>query len=270
VTTTAAAPSFSVEAFPGRDRALLVEGRAQAREPLDAGVGARPLVLRHHDRVLLPLRHGDGNDLGVELAGLHRGAGAPVALDGEGVLLLAGDVELPRDELAGVAHVVVVVDVPETVEDHPVEQLSVPEPLPGARLGQVVGRVGHRLHAAGHDDLGVAGPDGLRRERDRLEAGPADLVHRHRGNRHAEAGPDRGLAGRILPAGGLEDLAHQNLVHGLRIHAGAGDRVLDRDGAQVGGLEAGEGALETGDGSAATGDDDGFSHDTDLSGQGDR
>jgi hypothetical protein len=200
----------------------------------------------------------------------HRGAGAPVALDGEGVLLLAGDVELPRDELAGVAHVVVVVDVPETVEDHPVEQLSVPEPLPGARLGQVVGRVGHRLHAAGHDDLGVAGPDGLRRERDRLEAGPADLVHRHRGNRHAEAGPDRGLAGRILPAGGLEDLAHQNLVHGLRIHAGAGDRVLDRDGAQVGGLEAGEGALETGDGSAATGDDDGFSHDTDLSGQGDR
>ena len=45
-----------------------------------------------------------------------------------------------------------------------------------ARLRQQVRGVGHRLHAAGDDDLELAGADQLVGQRDGVEAGEADLV----------------------------------------------------------------------------------------------
>ena len=72
------------------------------------------------------------------------------------------DLLLLRAQLGGVAHVEVVVHVPQAVVDHAVDDGLVAHAHAGARRRQVVRHVRHRLHAAGDDDVGVAGRDRLR------------------------------------------------------------------------------------------------------------
>lgn len=111
-----------------------------------------------------------------------------VGEDGVLVLVLPGDAIVRRALLAAHAHVLVVVRVPEAVEDHlpstphhgrltqssslhrampvrrsvmwaasyPIEDLAMAQPHAGPRLGQVVGDVAHALEAAGHDDVSLA------------------------------------------------------------------------------------------------------------------
>jgi hypothetical protein len=68
---------------------------------------------------------GEGDDFGVEAAGLLSGGGLAVGVEGVGVLLLAGDGVLLGDEFAGHAHVLVVAGAPEAVVDHVVDGLCV-------------------------------------------------------------------------------------------------------------------------------------------------
>ena len=82
-------------------------------------------------------------------------------------------------------------------------------------------RVGHRLHAAGDDDVELAGADQLVGQRDRVEAGQADLVDRQRRHGHRDAALDRGLAGGDLPGAGLQHLAHDHVVDRVARDAGA-------------------------------------------------
>ena len=72
----------------------------------------------------------------------------------------------------------------------------------GPGLGQQVRRVGHGLHAAGDDDVGLAGLDLEVGQVDGVEARQADLVDR--GGRHdqRDAGLHRGLAGGHLAGAG--------------------------------------------------------------------
>jgi hypothetical protein len=84
---------------------------------------------------------------------------------------------------------------------------------------QQVRRVGHRLHATGDHDVDLAGADELVGEGDRVEAGQADLVDRERRDAHRDAGLDRRLAGRDLAGAGLQDLAHDHVLHLVGAHA---------------------------------------------------
>ncbi len=105
-------------------------------------------------------------------------------------------------------------------------------------------RVGHRLHAAGHHDLELAGPDELVGQRDRVQPGQADLVDQQRRHAHRDAGLDRGLPRRHLPGAGLQHLPEDHVVDLVAGDAGALQRGLDRDRAEVGAGEVACSAAE--------------------------
>jgi len=98
------------------------------------------------------------------------------------ILGLARDVAFACAQFRRVAHVEIVVHIPEAVLDHGIGQLAVPQPVTGARLVQQIRRIAHALHAPGHHDIGIADHDRLRRQHHRLQAGAAHLVDGHAGD----------------------------------------------------------------------------------------
>ena len=66
-------------------------------------------------------------------------------------------------------------------------------------------------------------------ERDRAQAGAAQLVDAPGRAFHRNAGGDRGLAGRVLALAGGQDLAHDDLGDAAGLDAGALQRGLDGD-----------------------------------------
>jgi hypothetical protein len=118
----------------------------------------------------------DGDNFIGEAAFAPRGGSFLVGHEREAILIFASDVVFVRDELGGLAHMEVVVDIPEAVVDHGVDCCGVAHAEAAARLREQIGSIGHRLHAAGDDDIGIAGLDGLSGECDGAEAGAADHV----------------------------------------------------------------------------------------------
>ena len=119
-----------------------------------------------------------------------------------------------------------------------------------------VRRHAHRLLTAGDHDVAVAVEDGLIAERDRAKAGAAELVHAPRGALHRDAGRNRGLAGRVLALTGGQDLAHDDLRDPAALDAGALERLLDRDLAQLMGRKAAKRPVEGANRRAGGADDD--------------
>jgi hypothetical protein len=72
----------------------------------------------------------------------------------------------------------------QAVVGHRVEHRDVAVLEALARLRQQVRGVGHRLHAAGDDDVELAGADELVGQRDRVDARQADLVDGQGGDVH--------------------------------------------------------------------------------------
>ena len=130
---------------------------------------------------------------------------------------------------------IVVVGVPQAVLDHGVHHLVVTHAGAPAGGGDGVGGGGHVLGAAGHDDVGVAGQNGTGALNDGLHAGAAHHAHSVGGDADGDAGLQRALAGHVLAQTGGEDAAEHDLVHLLRLHAGAAQRLLDHGGAHLGG-----------------------------------
>ena len=159
----------------------------------------------------------------------------PVAFERIRVLALARDLVLLGDQFRRHAHVEVLVGVPETVHDHGIEDLGVPEAVPATELRQQVRSVGHRLHAARHDEFHVAGLDSLGRQPDGLESRAADLVDGHRGHAGVESALESRLARRVLPQPRRNDVAHDNLVHLGRLDAGAGYGLADYASSEIDG-----------------------------------
>ena len=102
------------------------------RQRLERGIGARVLVAIDDERLALPLRHRDRDDLVGEPAGLDGGDGALLALERERVLALARDAPALGDVLGGLAHRVRVVALGQARVDEPPAE----------------GRVGHLAVAA--------------------------------------------------------------------------------------------------------------------------
>jgi hypothetical protein len=232
MTSTAAPPSEICEALP----AVMVPSFSKAPRSLGERLGRRlaahALVGVDHERVALALGHRDGDDLLGELARGDGRRGQLVAARRELVLALARDaavvVALGREP-----HGALVEGARQAVEHHRVDDLLVADAVAGARAGQQVRRVGHRLHAARDDDVGLAGADHEVGQVDGLQPREADLVDGRGVDGHRDAALDGGLARGDLALAGLEDLAHQHEVDAGRVDAGAIEHALDGGAAQV-------------------------------------
>src|SRR5207302_2747235 len=172
----------------------------------------RLLVLGNHEGWAFLLWHLHPYDLALEGARGDRLTSPPVALQREVVQLLPRELVLLGAQLASVAHVEVVVHVPQAVLDEAVGQFAVPEAIALARLLQQVRRARHILHAAGHHDPRLAHADRPGRHDGGHNTGAADLVHRRRAHRRRDARADRGLSGRRLAKTRAEHAAHVDFV----------------------------------------------------------
>ena len=123
------------------------ESALQLGHTLDGSALADELVSLELDFLLLDL-DGHGNDLIVELAGSLSGLGLLLRVSAELVHLLLGDAPDVADVLSGGSHVIVVVDVPEAVLDHGVDDLLVTHAGAPALIGQGEGSSAHVLGAA--------------------------------------------------------------------------------------------------------------------------
>src|SRR6059036_1121772 len=153
-----------------------------------------------------------GDDLFFEPAFLGRGRGASMALQCEAIHVLPRDLEPFRDDLAGYAHVKLVVRVPQAVMDHRVDERDVVDPdSPSGLFDQVRGPT-HRLHATRQDDVRRTRADHIRCEHHRLQAGAANLVHGHGADAVRQAREQRGLTRWVLTQSGGDDVAHDDLL----------------------------------------------------------
>ena len=244
------------------DRPIFFEGGLEGAKRFDGRVFADGLVVIEKSRRLTFFLCGnfDGNDFGGEAALAPGGCGFFVGEEREAILILAGDAVLLGDELGGLAHVEVVVDVPEAVVDHRVDCGGIPHTEAGARLREQVGSVGHRLHAAGDDDVRIAGLDGLRGERDGAQARAADHVDGDGADFGRKSAEERGLARGILAESCRNNVAHDAFVDLFGLELRALDGCADGDSAEARGGHIGERTLEFADRRADSADDDDLIH----------
>ncbi len=121
-------------------------------------------------------------------------------------------------------------------------------------------RLAHALHAAGGDDVALAGTDLLRRERHGAKAGAADLVDAEGGLAIRQAGGAGGLAGGVLALAGGQHLAEDDLIHVARLEPGALHGGVQGGRAEHMGGDRAEGAVEAADRRTGGGDDDDVVH----------
>jgi hypothetical protein len=127
---------------------------------------------------------------------------------------------------------------------------------------------GDALDAAGHVDVALARDDALRHHGDGLQARRAEAVDRGARHRDRQVGHQRDLA-RDVGAGGAFGIgaAHEHVLDGAGVDAGALHGVLDGVAAERGAVRHVERALPAlGQGRAGGGDDDGVGHGDCLSG----
>ncbi len=179
-----------------------------------------------------------------------------MASHGEVVLLGPAEVVLEGAGLAAGSHVLAAVNIPETVQDHGVEKLSVAESIALACFGEQVRGAGHAFQATGHDQRRVAGANRLVGEHDGLESRAAHLVDRERPDGIGQAAEDRCLAGWILTQAGRDHVAHDDFVDRLRGDPGPFEEGLDAGSAELGGRNARQGTVHGAHGRANSGHDE--------------
>ena len=136
--------------------------------------------------------------------------------------------EFLRHDFAGDPHMVLVVGVPEAVVHHRIEERHVVDPNPPAGLFHKIRRAAHRLHAAREQDLRGPGTNHVGREHDRLEPGPAYLVHRHRADAVRKATEERRLPRRVLAEARGDHVTHEHFLDVRRHEARPIHRFRDR------------------------------------------
>ena len=239
------------------DGTIFLERWLERAQDFDRGVLARTLVLvKDHGRLALFLgRNFNRNDLRFKPAFLLRGNRLAVRIQGELVLFFTSDAIFFSDVLTRQPHVIVVVNIPKSVVHHGVHQLSVAQAISLASIREKIWRVGHRLHATGDHDRTVASLDCLRRERDRFQSGAAYLVNRHGTHFGCKSAEQRRLPRRILTDAGGDDVAHDALVHLLRLQIRPLDSLAHSDCADLRRRHVTQAALKFSDRRAASRDD---------------
>ena len=123
-----------------------------------------------------------------------------------------------------------------------------------------MGRGAHVFLAAGHHDFAVAIGDGLSGEHHGLQAGAAHRVEGQARHFLGQAGLHQGLARGVLTRAGGEHLAHDHFTDVRRIEPGAGNRLADHGGAQIGRGDLGQRAAELANSGSGRRDDDDIFH----------
>jgi len=226
----------------------------------------------HQHGIALALRDRHRDDLVAEAAAVDRLHRPPLALVGEGVLLLAGDLrlELLVDVLGGLAHDLqgehrLHLRIGEAPAEGGIPRRDVADRPALAALGDGVGATAHALHAASDEHLPLPGQDGPRRHVDRAQAAGAQPVKRDRRHRHREAGQQRRHAGHvavILP--GLVGAAQVHLLDCGGVQPRPCHQGLEHVGGQVIGAHLAERAAHTPDRRAQRVDDHDFGHGLNL------
>src|SRR5688572_8643806 len=134
-----------------------------------------------------------------------------------------------RDDLAGVSHVPVLERAPEAVMDQKVNGRLIPQAITVACTWHRIGNVRHRFHSAGDNEIGVAEPYRLGRQRYGTQPGTADHVHGKCGYFRRKTRLHRRLARRSLTDTGLNYTSHDHFVDFRGIDSRSLDRFLDRD-----------------------------------------
>ena len=135
---------------------------------------------------------------------------------------------------------VVVVDVPEAVNNHGIHGFPVAHAHAVAAAAQQVAAGAHIFLAASDDDGAVASLDGLRREDDALQARAAHGVVGHGGHFLGDTGAQQRLACRVLADARAQHLTHDDFAHLRRVNLGALEHLGDDDAAQLGCGHVGE------------------------------
>jgi hypothetical protein len=177
--------------------------------------------------------NGDRDDLFLESAGFLRGFRFLLGGGGEFVLFLARDVPFLCDVLGRYAHVVVVIDIPQPVDDHRVDELAIHHTQAVAGTVQRMRGQAHALLSARDHDFRIAGLDRLRGKMGGFQPGTTDFVDGHCRDHVGKAGADGGLARRVLTGGAGENLAHQHLADSVRFYSGSGEQRGNHFGAEL-------------------------------------
>lgn len=157
------------------------------------------LVLRNGDtRLTSEAGQFNRNNLGIELTTLLGSLGLLVRTDGILVLLLTVEAVVLGTLFGRKTHELLLVCIGKTVLHDSIDQVLVAVFGSVTETGEVVGCVGHGLHATGDDDIGTAGLDMLDSEHDGLQAGSTDFVHGCAYCGILETGTEGGLSGGIL------------------------------------------------------------------------
>ena len=202
------------------DRAVFGKGRAQLLHGFHRGPMADVFVLiddslafAGFDRV--------GDDLIREFASFLRGLGLVLRSDGEFILLVAGNLPFFGDVFGGLAHVVAVERIPQTVTDHRVDELQIAHLLTRTQVLRV-GAEGHVLLTASGDDVRIPQLDVLGRQCHGAQARAADLVDAPSGAFFRQARIDMRLTRGVLALGGGQHLPQNGLRDFGWVDPGAG------------------------------------------------
>ena len=211
----------------GGDGAVLAEGGLQASRaspPSCRAGGARPVS---------QLARGD------ELVGEVGRRPALLRAQGERVLVLARDAPALGDVLARLAHRLErELRLHRRVREAPAQGRVVHRPVAaregGVRLRGHERRAAHRLDAAGHEQVAVAGGDRVAGADDGREAGRAEPIHGHSRNRVGQPREQRRHPGDVaVVLARLVRAAEVDVLDLRRVDAGALDRRGHRERRQV-------------------------------------
>ena len=221
-----------------RDGPALAEGRPQLRQGLYRSL-AGMLVTIDHDRIAFPLCNRDRHDLLVVAALGDGGGRVALARQGEGVLFLAADAQLLGHVLARLAHRIRVMPgrqgrVDEAPAQRRVDEFARPALVGCLGLEHHVGRSGHRLHAAGDENVAVADGNRVGGRIDRLEPTAAQAVDGEPGDLHRQPGQQEGHASDVaVVLAGLVGATHDHVLDQRRVDTRTGDERADDRGSQI-------------------------------------
>ncbi|CAI8866812.1 ABC transporter ATP-binding protein [Pseudomonas sp. IT-P291] len=244
----------------GGHAAVFLECRFEFRQRLRGAVDTRLFVGVEDQRFALALRNQDRGDFALEAPALNGCCGFLLRGGSEGILCFTRDLVLLRQILGGDTHVVVVEGVPQAILDHAVLQLRMAHTQAGACLGQNIGGQTHVFLTASDDQFCVAAADCLDGKMDRLETGAADLVQSQGGCGVWQASLDRGLACRVLPGAGSENLAEYHFINLSGIDTRLLQQAANHCGTQFGCGNCRQSTLEAANGGTSSGNDYDFVH----------